>query len=263
MLMLTSKDNPQIKRLSALLSSRKEREESGLFVAEGLRLCADAAKAGVVIEAAYLTEDIRLRFPGQCGQITAAARQSFGLGPHLKIGDTKTPQGVFCLCRQPSNSLPQAWAGRYALLSSLQDPGNVGTVIRTADALGLDGVVLSADCPDLYSPKVIRATMGGVFTQPVYQAGSMAGLITDLRGSGVTVIAAALDAAARPPAETDFAAPCAVVLGNEGNGLTGEIISLCDKTVMIPMARQGQSLNAAVAASILMWELTGRGAHHG
>ena len=259
MLKLTSKDNPQIKRLSALLSSRREREESGLFVAEGLRICADAAAKGIAIEAAYFTAEIQSRFPEQCHQIMAAAGQSFELGEHLKIGDTKTPQGVFCLCRQPNNPLPSRWPGRYVLLSSLQDPGNVGTVIRTADALGLDGVVLSRDCPDLYSPKVIRATMGGIFSQPVYVADNLVNLIAEMKQAGVTVLAAALDDAARPPAQTDFTAPCAVVLGNEGNGLTQEVISACSQTVMIPMARSGQSLNAAAAAAILIWELTGRG----
>ncbi len=256
MLKLTSRENPQIKRLSALLSSRREREESGLFVAEGLRICTDAAASGIGIEAAYFTPAIQARFPRQCRQIQAAAKQSYELGEHLKIGDTKTPQGIFCLCRQPLPGLPDQWPGRYVLLSSLQDPGNVGTIIRTADALGLDGVILSDDCPDLYSPKVIRATMGGIFTQPVYAAKNMANLIAELRQAGVTVIAAALDDHARPPAQTDFSAPCAVVLGNEGSGLTDEITALCDKTVMIPMARPGQSLNAAIAATILMWELT-------
>lgn len=259
MIKLTSKENAEIKRLTCLLSSKKERERTGLFVVEGLRLALDAAEAAVEVETAFFSEDALVRHPEQCKRIAAAAGRTFALADHLaaRVGDTKTPQGVFCVCRRPAPDLA-AFDGRgsYIMLSSLQDPGNVGTVIRTACTLGLSGVILSADCPDVYSPKVLRSTMGGAFAVPVWTTGDLPAAMARLRQGGCLVAAAALTDDACPICREAMQGVGCVVIGNEGNGLSREMIDACDRCIILPMARAGQSLNAGVAASIFMWELT-------
>jgi len=258
MIKLSSRENPEIKRLASLLSSRREREEAGLFVVEGMRIALDAAEAGLTAETAFFSESFWQRRPEECGRIAAVADRVVLLEDSLaqRIGDTKTPQGVFALCRRPAPDLSAFdGAGRYVVLSSLQDPGNVGTVIRTACALGLSGVVLSADCPDVYSPKVLRSTMGGVFTLPVWVADDLPAAIARLRQGGGAVAAAALTETARPISRRAMQGVRSVVIGNEGNGLAPGVIACCDRSIILPMARPGQSLNAAVAAAIFMWEL--------
>lgn len=260
MTVITSKDNPELKRLSRLLASRQARREEGMFVAEGLRICMEAASAPVEIDTVYLSESFSQKHPEESALLSQRAARSRLLSDAAaaRLGDTKTPQGVFCLCRALDNRVQLSKikdACRFVLLSGLQDPGNVGTILRTADALGIDGVILSADCPEVTSPKVLRATMGGVFRQPIMVAPDLGEVIGQLQEEGFDVCAAALTKDARPVGEIPFGRRCAVVIGNEGNGLTPQIIQRCSRSVIIPMAREGQSLNAAVAACILMWEL--------
>lgn len=259
MIKLSSKENSEIKRLTCLLSSRKERERTGLFVVEGLRIAADAARAAGGVESAFFSEDAMERHPEDCRAIAALAEKVYLLSNSLsqRIGDTKTPQGVFCICRRPKPDLSVFdGKGRYIMLSSLQDPGNVGTVIRTACALGLSGVILSADCPDVYSPKVLRSTMGGVFGIPLWVTADLPAAMERLRAGGCLVAAAALTPDAKPISAQSMAGVGCVAIGNEGNGLTREMIDACDRCIILPMAQPGQSLNAGVAASIFMWELT-------
>lgn len=256
---ITSKDNPLIKDAVRLLSSRSHRKETGRFIAEGLRLCVEAVQAGVKVEQAFFTSDFATRHPQETTLISAAAGEGTLISDAVagKLSGTETPQGVFCLCTALDNSrdVGTICGGKYIILSNLQDPGNVGTILRAAEALGVDGVILSEDCPDLYSPKVLRASMGGVLRLPVKLSADIPAEIADLRRSGVKVWAAALTEQAEPVTCTNFAGGTAVVIGNEGNGLTEEVIDACDGSVIIPMARSGQSLNAAMAACILIWEL--------
>ena len=261
MIKLSSKENAEIKRLTCLLSSRKEREKTGLFVVEGLRIAIDASEAGAGVESAFFSESSMLRHPQECERIANRAERVFVLADSLadRIGDTKTPQGVFCICRRPQADLSFFdGSGTDIMLSSLQDPGNVGTVIRTACALGLSGVILSADCPDVYSPKVLRSTMGGVFSIPLWITNDLPAAMERLRQGGCLVAAAALTDDARPISQESMNGVGCVVIGNEGNGLTRQIINCCDRCIILPMAMPGQSLNAGVAASIFMWELTRR-----
>ena len=260
MTVITSRDNPELKRLSRLLASRQARREEGMFVAEGLRICMETLSAPVEVEAVYFSETFAQKHPQPTALLSQKAARSRFLSDQAaaRLGDTKTPQGVFCLCRALDNRVQLSKikdARRFVLLSSLQDPGNVGTILRTADALGIDGVILSADCPEVTSPKVLRATMGGVFRQPIMVAPSLEEVADLLRQEGFDLCAAALTRDARPLGETPFGQRAAVVIGNEGNGLSPQMIARCSRSVIIPMAREGQSLNAAAAACILMWEL--------
>ncbi len=259
MIKLSSKENNEIKRLTCLLTSKKEREKTGLFVVEGLRIAQEAVQSGLVVDTAFFTETMLEKHPGEYHGIANAAQTSYLLEERLaaRIGDTKTPQGVFCICRKPQPDLSVFdGSGKYIMLSSLQDPGNVGTVIRTACTLGLSGVILSSDCPDVYSPKVLRSTMGGVFTIPLWITDDLPAAMQRLRGGGCLVAAAALTEDAQPISAQNMEGVGCVAIGNEGNGLTREIIDACDRCIILPMAVPGQSLNAGVAASIFMWELS-------
>lgn len=261
MLTLTSKDNPHIKRLVALQSSKKERDAAGLFVCEGVRLCLDLFQSGCIPEELYITRAVLERYPafeefaGLCGE-------SAVLADHLsdRLSDTKTPQGVFAVCKKLDNTQSAVTikkGGRYLLLSTIQDPGNLGSMIRSCEAFGLDGLFLSADSADLYSPRVIRASMGGIFRLPVVIANDVAGEVGRLEQSGIPVYAATAAAGAKPVRDCDFSGGAAVLIGNEGNGLPPELIEACSEKVMIPMAGGAESLNAGVAAGILLWEMTG------
>lgn len=258
MLEITSKENKHIKNCVKLVSSKKYRKETGLFVAEGLRLCEDALKSGQRAVQAFLTPETAQK--PQAMEIVAQAQEAFLISPEVaaKISDTQTPQGIFCVFKILDNhSLVDTMKGkRFVVLSSLQDPGNLGTIIRTSEAFAMDAIIMSADCPDIYSPKVLRATMGGVFRIPIITVENISGAIEYLRQEQVSVYAAALSKESVPITKVDLGGRTAVVIGNEGNGLSAEVISCCTKSVIIPMAGNAESLNAAIAASIAIWEMS-------
>ena len=257
---IISKDNHRIKEAAKLLKSRREREEQGRFLVEGARIIRDALDGGALPQEAYFTDqalekhgdllELLLDMGVPCAQITQAVGE--------KLSDTRTPQGIFCVFKKVDilrNSVNIKKDGRYLLLSGLQDPGNVGTILRTAEAFGLDGILYSKDCPDLFGPKLLRSTMGGVFRIPLMECENMVQTIAHLKELGVRVYATALSEEALPIQQADWSAPCAAVIGNEGNGLDPQVIRACSGCVMIPMRGQVQSLNAAVAASIVLWEM--------
>ena len=198
------------------------------------------------------------------------ARQSYLVADHVAglLSSTKSPQGVFCQCRWPQGlrAGDAAGGGACAVLEDLQDPGNLGTILRTAEALGIGRVVLLGDCCDPLSPKALRASMGAVFRLGLSLERSRQGLFSRLRGEGFRLLASVPDSAALPVTEVDFSqGPCAVFIGNEGNGLSQETIAQCQR-VTIPMAGRAESLNASAAATILLWEMAragGEGASHG
>lgn len=257
--LLTSRENPRVKRVAKLLSERAQRESSGLFVAEGVRLCMDAVTSGVVIREVYATKQALAKRP-ELENLTCVAAECYIISEPVaeKIADTKSPQGVFAVCVTPTHKPPEVFTGRsrYLLLASLQDPGNVGAIIRAAEALGLDGVCISADCPELYAPKTLRASMGGVFRLPVWVAADMRDEIARLTACGLTVYAAALEENARRLGGFSFKGACAALLGNEGAGLNQDLVKACAETVTIPMTGRADSLGVAMAAGILAWEMS-------
>ncbi len=258
---ITSKENPAVKLFRKLSFGRKERRETGLFAAEGLRLCRDAAAAGVEMETLLFTAAAASRWERDIAALQNAAGNTLTISESIAehISDTKTPQGVFCICRIPTEEpLILEPGGRYLLLDGLQDPGNLGTIVRGAEAFGVTALVL-AGCPDLYSPKVLRSTMGSAFRQPVFRTADLPGLLGEMSGMGIPTYAAALDAAAIPPTELPLGGGLALVVGNEGNGVSQAVLGACMAKVYIPMSPRIESLNAAAAATVLMWEMCGRG----
>lgn len=256
---LTSRDNSIIKNYRKLSQSRKEREEQGLFVMEGARLCADAAASGISIETLLISPD-SCRYPEQVEKLQVVAETAYSISDSLAhaISDTEHPQGIFAIGKIPphENTLPQE--GKLILLDHLQDPGNLGTMIRSAEAMGIDALILSEGCADCYSPKVIRSTMGSCFRQKIHCVTDLTDSIRHLQAAGCLCYAATLTPDAISLQSIPQAPFCGIVIGNEGNGISAEIIAQCDRRVYIPMTGKAESLNAAIAASLCMWELAGK-----
>lgn len=260
MISITSRDNPQVKRFCRLRDKSRERRESGLLALEGARLCADAADNGLTVETLFVTEQALAQYP-VIARLSESTKQVLLVSDAVAtlMAETEHPQGVFAVVACPPDSLdPEALdvTGRYLVLEGVRDPGNLGTIVRTAEAFGVDGLLLSADCCDLYSPKVLRAAMGGTLRLPTAVVTDLPAAIVKWRAQGLTPFACVADASAEPLTAVRLGAGCMPVIGNEGNGLTAEAIAACGRSLTIPMAGRAESLNAAVAACIVMWELT-------
>lgn len=258
MTIIKSRDNPLVKQIAKLNKSSKYRRESGLFIAEGCRLVNDAVKSGCNIEFFVFSESAVKNYNAlfeSANKITDRVH-IFSDALFAHICDTKSPQGVLaavklldkkCLFDKIKND------GKLIALENLQDPGNLGTVFRTAEALGIDGIVMTKDCCDIYSPKVVRSTMGAVFRMPFAVVDSIAEFLK--KNKNIKSYAAVVNTESRKITEVNFDFPCVCVIGNEGNGLKAETVNSCDYAVTIPMTGRAESLNASVAASIIMWEM--------
>ena len=233
---ITSRENAKIKYACRLAQSAAFRRSEGRFLAEGRKLCPELAR-GAELETLpgehYLVED------------------------HVadKLADVGTHQGVFGVFHTPEHTLEEArTGGRYLALERVQDPGNVGTLLRSAAAFGFDGVLLSDGCASVWAPKTLRASMGAAVRIPVIEAGKMPEAIAALRAKGITCLAAALyKSQPLSAAEPRYPGGVCVVIGSEGQGLTEETICACNGTVRIPMTDRVESLNAGIAGSILLW----------
>lgn len=253
---LTSRDNVLVKEIVKLSNDAKSRKKSGRFVIEGARLCEDAARSGVTILAALATENAARHYAAPWQAVRAAAAAAYTVSEALSrhLSDTDAPQGVFCLCELPSHPLFAVREdGVYLALEDVRDPGNLGTILRTAEAFGVDGVLLSKGCCDLYNPKVLRASMGGVFRLPLAVCDDLTETLGAL-AEHLPVLASVVDADATPIT----AAPktgAVIVIGNEGSGMTTAAVAACTMRVTIPMDGRAESLNASMAAGVLLWEL--------
>lgn len=257
--LITSRKNETIKSVSRLSSSAETRREQGLFMVEGARLCGDAAKSGMAVKILFYTAQANEKYGDYISEIAAVSEQTYEVESHVAelLSDTKTPQGVFCVCEMRRSALGLSGINpklHYLALENIQDPANLGAVLRTAEALGIGGVILTGSC-DIYSPKVLRASMGAVFRLPFFLADNMAEAVKQLNAAGLVSFAAVPDADAQEVTTIDFHRPAVLVVGNEGNGLTQEAISACTGMVTIPMLGRAESLNASASAAILMWEM--------
>ena len=257
---ITSKENPAVKHAARLLKSAKFRRQEEAFLAEGVRLCRDAAYSGVRILRMFYTEEALERYPKDVELLREKAERAFLLSQQLAGGlsATVTPQGIFCVCAMldKTDCLDKMDASGHLLgLEDIQDPSNLGTILRTAEALGVGGVILTKGCCDIYSPKVLRGSMGAVFRLPLMMADAMEQAVKELKQKGFVTLAAVPNREAENITQIDFTLPTAVLVGNEGNGLKPETVSVCHRRVTIPMLGRAESLNASIAASLLMWEM--------
>lgn len=258
---VTSKDNQWVKEWRGLCDSAKKRKESGYFAVEGARLCGDALRSGIAIKAVLYTASALAIYTDTVGALIAAADTAVEISPEISryMGDTMNPQGVFCIAKTLDNSLiidKINIIGIYSALEDIQDPGNLGTIIRTAEALGLSGLFLSDGCCDVYNPKVLRSSMGGVFRMPLMRVGNMTQAVATLQEKGLTAYACVVDSTATSITEAGFGPGSVALIGNEGNGLRPETVEACRHAVTIPMTGRAESLNASMAAGIILWEMT-------
>ena len=258
--LITSRKNEIIKDAVRLSSSAEYRKEQGLFLTEGARLCCDAAKSGIAIRTLFFTGQAKEKYGDYLDTIQAVAGQVYEVEPHVAalLTGTKTPQGIFCVCEMPECAHKLAsmeLSHNYLALENIQDPANLGAVLRTAEALGVGGVVLAGSCCDVFSPKVLRASMGAVFRLPFFLEDDLAAAEKQMNARGFLTLAAVPDEKAQKITELRFQCPTVIAVGNEGNGLTKEAISACSQSVTIPMLGRAESLNASASAAILMWEM--------
>ena len=256
---IKSKDNKNIKYISKLGTSAKFRREEQKFVVEGARLCTDAVKSSADIDIFVYSESAYSKYNDIVKSIAKVAHNTICVDDRIfcALSDTKTPQGVLCVVKtldKQSYFDKIRENGIIVALDNIQDPSNLGTILRSADALGIDMVVLSSDCCDIYSPKVARGSMGAVFRIPFLITDNLAGFINKFNEYG-TSYACVLDESAVTIDKVTFKSPVISVIGNEGNGVSQPVIDACKSKLYIPMKNNAESLNAAVAASIIMWEM--------
>ena len=260
---ITSRQNGRVVEL-VKLNERKHRKSAGLFRFDGIKLAKEALSAALPVRTIFL----------KSSQAQALLQQIFDadltLSPGVellrledslfdRVSEESAPEGIICTCEYlPLHTHPcmvheLPLSDRIVLLESVRDPSNLGAIIRSAAALGVDHLLISEDCADIYNPKTVRASMGTLFRQSIYRVNDIGATIAALRDAGRRTFAAALDRDAWQLGS--FAPACGdcVVIGNEGHGLSEATIAACDRTVFIPMTDRAESLNAAVAASLLMW----------
>lgn len=245
---ITSRQNPLCTHLRKLAASASYRRQRGEFLCDSPKLLKEALLWGAEVRTVVATAGVDLpELPLGVRQVEVPAEVMKSLSP------METPQGTLFTCAIHTEPLPETLAGRrYVVLDTLQDPGNVGTILRTADAFHADGMFLVNGCADLYNPKTLRATMGAVFRCPVWTVG-VEELSALLKKSGIPLYGAALREDTLDARAMDYNR-CAIAIGSEGRGLTEGVLALCDRTIKIPMSEHCESLNAAAAATVLLWE---------
>lgn len=253
--MISSSDNKQVKNVIQLISSSKARKKQGLFVVEGIRMIQETPLER--IEAVYIAasyEDDYLQHPMSQNCAYEVVEDKI----FQKMSDTQTPQGILALVHKRSYTINEILEGKsegcILILDGIQDPGNLGTMIRTGEGAGIAGVILSKDTVDLYNPKTIRSTMGSIYRVPHVISESLMETVEELKQKGVYVIATHLRGV-KEYQELEYVGLTGVLIGNEGNGLSETLVDLADELVRIPMEGSVESLNAAIAAALFMYEI--------
>lgn len=252
---ITSRENPLIKLVAALQVSSEKRKRNGLFVLEGLRICKDACDNGIKFDKLIVSDAAAEKYAADTEKFSLISDECYKIPDSLfkKISDTKTPQGIIAVAKMPeTGSCGIDKNGKYIALENVADPSNLGAVSRTAEALGVNGIILSSDGCDPYSPKALRASMGTLLRVPVFVTESFA---ETLKSTGLKRYACVVDKTAESIKEQSFGNGSVVMIGNEANGLTDSAKQTADVLVTIPMTGRAESLNAAAAAAIAMWEM--------
>lgn len=245
---ITSRKNPQLQQVRRLLSSRRERETAGLFAADGIKLLQEAIRWWPGLDTVILSDGVEIQTPDHVRRIRVPEEVMASLSP------MESPQGALFLCRLPEKTAFTPRPGML-LLDGIQDPGNLGTILRTADALEIP-VALLEGCADPYSPKTVRASMGAVFRSPVCQT-TWTQAQAACRDRKIPIGVTALTDRAEDLRRAELGT-MAVVIGSEGQGVRREILEDAQGELVIPMNPRCESLNAAVAAAIVMWQMKQR-----
>ncbi len=260
--MITSTANHKVKRIAQLNKKASERKREDVFVAEGLKMFLEAPEENLC--EVYISENFQFFLNGQekSGERARKRLEKFGYEEvseevFRKMSDTQAPQGILCVVRQLHYRLEDILQGKECplilALENLQDPGNLGTILRTGEGAGVCGVVMSRNTTDIYNPKVIRATMGSIYRMPFCYAENLGEAVRGMKNAGIRVFAAHLNGKINYDG-CDYCRPSAFLIGNEGKGLTEEMAALADSYVKIPMEGEVESLNAAIASALLVFE---------
>jgi len=260
MLQIVSRKNEIVKDYIKLTDSSAYRKERSLFTAEGARLCFDAAQSEASIVSVFYTLKAKEKYSKYLEKVIEKAENVYEISQSVAdvMSDVKSSQGIFCVCRQKETYDMKLLKQnkKYIAGETIQDPSNLGAFFRTSEALGIDGIILSGDCCDIYSPKVLRASMGAVFRMPVFIFEDFSSQMKELSENGFETFAAVVSQNAKKITACDFSKGAVAVIGNEGNGLSKEAIDACKYEITIPMNGRAESLNASAAAMIIMWEMS-------
>lgn len=247
--------NKRIKQLMSYQRSSKDRREAGIFIAEGVKMYKEAPKDWV--KEVYLTEAMLEEVGTPSVPYFVVTDEAFS-----KISDTQTPQGVLTVLKRPDYDVMDIVEGKNCVdgkkpllivLENLQDPGNLGTILRVGEAAGVTGIIMSKGTVDIFNPKVVRSTMGSMYRMPFAVVDNLADVISIMKDKGITTYAAHLQGS-KGYTEYDYTKGTAFFIGNEGNGLTESTTALADKRLLIPMEGSVESLNAGIAAAVLVYE---------
>lgn len=256
MIYITSLSNTAVKE-AKLLKNRKYREEKQLFFIEGARFVEEAFEAEAQVEAVFVSEELKNIGSKLSSMIEKATCSKYSVTEKVfrEISDTETPQGILAIVGMQKNDLSAAKNGNglFVVLDSVRDPGNMGTIIRTADAAGFSGAIACKGCVDVYNPKVLRSTMGSIFHMPVYSGFETTEAIKLLKANGITVYASHLKGNSSIY-DVNLTANAAIVIGSEAEGISDETAGAADVLVKIPMPGKAESLNASVAAAVMIFE---------
>lgn len=252
-MVITSASNEQIKYIIQLKEKAKTRRTEGRFVVEGIKMFSEIPAEDLV--SVYVSESFLAEKPDE---LDGVKYQTVSDSVFKKISDTVTPQGILAVVKQKKYTVEEILAYRnkkkscIVVLDRLQDPGNLGTIVRTGEGAGISGIIMSSDCADIYNPKVIRSTMGSIFRVPFAIVEDLPDAVEQIKADGVTTYAAHLKGEDYDKA--DLSGNVAFLIGNEARGLCDEVSAKADKLIKIPMEGKVESLNAAVATAILMYQ---------
>lgn len=254
--MITSKDNARIKRISALGSSAKKRRELGVFLLEGTRLCGEALREDIEVKEMFYTSSVAKSDAELIENLKQRAEFCDEVSDTVfaKMSDTCSPQGIL-LSVAFKGQIEVPVGGRFLAFEKVQDPSNLGAASRTAEALGFSGLIISNLSTDPYSPKSLRASMGALLRLPLIITNDFKSTLLDCQNRGFKLNGTVVGGDAIPINRVNFGENEIAVIGNEATGMTEEIKQICDRLITIPMTGRAESLNAAAAAGIVMWEM--------
>lgn len=253
---ISSRNNDLIKYIKKLSTSRRARMQEGKFVLEGARLSFDVLNSFYQPDVFLITEKAAEKHEKQLEDMIKISNSAYFISEEVadKLSETENTQGVFCVCNIPKGNNQLVQGKKYVALDNLQDPSNLGAIIRTAEALGINGAVCY-NCCDIYNPKTLRASMGSILRLPILLSDNLTAEIENGKENGFSFFATVPDKHADDITKIDFPASSVIIIGNEGNGISEPVKAAADKLVTINMLGRAESLNASMAGAIAMWEM--------